>query len=61
MTEPIGRVRTMEWPVETGTVALSYPDGLTLTDIDDLEALFALTVRIMRRRAATLPKDPSHD
>lgn len=43
--------RHMEWATDAGQVVLSYPAELPPADIDDVEALFALTIRILRRRA----------
>lgn len=55
------RERRMEWSVEHGQVSLTYPDGITEADTNDVEELFALALRMMRRRAAERDSDGSRN
>jgi hypothetical protein len=47
----MSRTRTMQWAMEHGDVILSYPHELSTVEIEELEALFNLTIEIMLRRA----------
>ncbi len=48
------RIRVMEWAADHGQVRLTYPDYLTIEDLNELEQLFALTIKIGRRRASAI-------
>ncbi len=58
------RQMQMVWNVDQGSVIFAFPSDMTDIDINDVEALLAITVRGMRRRAAAAtptPETPDHD